>query len=149
MSEGLDVIIIDDEEEVCSVITETIAKFYSWGEILTFTDIDEAAHYCLTCRNGIMIFILDVFVGDKNGFAFLDAIEERFPSACNDTIMITGKASDDVVNMCVAQDVNYLLEKPVKPYALQLAVRSIVNKYLTFAKRLLKDADFARSVSRV
>ena len=63
--------------------------------------------------------------------------------------MITGKASDDVVDMCVASDVNHLLEKPVRPYALQLAVRSIINKYLRFAKTLLRDSDFADSVDKI
>lgn len=62
--------------------------------------------------------------------------------------MITGNANDDVVNMCVASDVNHLLEKPIKAYALQLAVRSIVSKYLKFTKRLLQNPAFADSVSK-
>jgi hypothetical protein len=49
--------------------------------------------------------------------------------------------------MCVASDVNHLLEKPIKPYALQLAVRAIAEKYLKFAKRLFKDPEFAKSIS--
>jgi len=44
--------------------------------------------------------------------------------------------------------VNHLLEKPVKPYALQLAVRSIVSKYLKFAKLLLTNTDFAETIGR-
>ena len=34
------------------------------------------------------------------------------------------------------------------PYALQLAVRAIAMKYLTFAKRLLRDPAFAADVSK-
>ncbi len=149
MSAGLDVIIIDDEQNICEVISQMIGKFYVWGEILCFNDVDKALEYCLKQDVGVAIFILDVFIGDKNGFSFLDVVEKRFPSAANDTIMITGKASNDVVDMCVATGVNHLLEKPIKPYALQLAVRSIVNKYLSFAKRLLTDPLFAESIERI
>jgi AmiR/NasT family two-component response regulator len=63
--------------------------------------------------------------------------------------MITGNANDDVVDMCVASGVNHLLEKPVRPYALQLAVRAIVSKYLKFAKLLLNDQEFAENIERI
>ncbi|MBN2298211.1 MAG: response regulator [Deltaproteobacteria bacterium] len=149
MSDGLDIVIIDDEENVCEVLAEQIKDYYTWGEIITFTDVDKAITYCLGRDNGIMIFILDVFVGNNNGFYFLDAIAEKYQAAYQDTIMITGKADDDVVDMCVATGVNHLLEKPVRPYALQLAVRGIIAKYLKFAKRLLQDPDFAESVEKI
>jgi len=51
--------------------------------------------------------------------------------------------------MCLASNVNYLLEKPLKPYALQLAVRAITAKYLDFAKKLLIDQRFAENVARL
>jgi hypothetical protein len=53
------------------------------------------------------------------------------------------------VDMCLASNVTYLLEKPVKPYALQLAVRAITAKYLNFAKKLLRDPSLAQSISRL
>ncbi len=148
MSDGLDVIIIDDEKNVCDVLASIVKKFYTWGDVITFNDVDDAIAYCISNSESICIFILDVFVGHENGFYFLDAIEEKFPSAREDTIMVTGNASDQVVDMCVASGVNHLLEKPVKPYALQLAVRSIVTKYLNFAKKLLQDPAFAENVSK-
>jgi hypothetical protein len=49
----------------------------------------------------------------------------------------------------VASGVSHLLEKPVRPYALQLAVRSIVSKYLKFAKMLLNNPDFAETIGRI
>lgn len=148
MADGLDVIIVDDEVNVCEVLAANIRKFYTWGAVHVFSDVDEAITYCQRQDSGVAIFILDVFVGNENGFAFLDAIEDNFPSCREDCIMITGNASDNVVDMCVASGVNHLLEKPVKLYALQLAVRSIVNKYLNFAKRLLADPAFAENVAR-
>lgn len=149
MSDGLDVVIVDDEQHVCEVLAETIKKFYTWGDIITFNDYESAVTYCLSRDKGLMVFVLDVFVGESNGFAFLDAIAEKYPNAPLDTIMVSGMASDDVVDMCIATSVNHLLEKPVRNYALQLAVRSIVMKYVKFAKRLLGDAELAEIVDRI
>lgn len=149
MSDGLDILVIDDEKNVCDVLEEQIREFYVWGEIVTFTDVDRAIEYCLNRDSSFMIFILDVFVGKNNGFYFLDAIAGKYPSAYQDTIMITGNASDDVVDMCVASEVSHLLEKPIRPYALQLAVRSIISKYLKFAKILLEDHEFAEGVEKI
>ena len=87
-----------------------------------------------------------MFLNNSTGFIFLDSISERYPMAYEDAIMMSGNASDDVVNMCVAANITYLLEKPVKAYALQLAVRAIVNKYINFAKRLLEDPDLAGDI---
>jgi DNA-binding NarL/FixJ family response regulator len=148
MSDELDVIIVDDDPGVCDVLTDIIKKFYTWGDVISFTDVDEAISYCLSREVGVGIFVIDVFLGGKSGFCFLDSIREKFPAVNEDTIIISGSASDDVVNMCISSDVNYLLEKPVRPYALQLAVRAIVMKYLTFARRLLRDPAFAAEVSK-
>jgi CheY-like chemotaxis protein len=88
--------------------------------VISFSNADEAIDYCLQRDVGVAIFIIDVFLGGLSGFYFLDAIEKKFPTAHEDSIIISGNASDDVVNMCLASRVNYLLEKPIKPYALQL-----------------------------
>jgi DNA-binding NtrC family response regulator len=149
MPEGLDVIIIDDDATVCDLIATIVKRFYTWGEVLAFSDSEKAMKYCKQRDIGVAIFIVDVFLGGVSGFYFLDAVEERFPTAHSDAIIITGNASDDIVNMCIASEVNHLLEKPIKPYALQLAVRAIAEKYLKFAKRLFQDPDFAKSVSGI
>ena len=148
MSDELDVIIVDDDPAVCEVISKIIKSFYTWGDVLSYTDVDEAISYCLSREIGVGIFVIDVFLSGKSGFDFLEAIEEKFPSAHEDSIIITGNASDDVVNMCISSDVTYLLEKPIRPFALQLAVRAIVMKYLTFAKRLLRDPSFAANMPK-
>lgn len=148
MSDGLDLVIIDDNPDVCKLISSIVNSFYTWGEVIDFVDVGEALSYCQGCDIGVGIFIIDVFLEGQSGFDFLKKIEEKFPSIYEDTIIITGNASDEVVNTCIISNVNYLLEKPIRPYALQLAVRSIVMKYLTFAKRLLKDPVFAADVSR-
>ncbi|MBU0986698.1 MAG: response regulator [Proteobacteria bacterium] len=147
MSDGLDVIIVDDEPSVCDVINKIVSGFYVWGDVMAFKDADEAMTYCLNREVGIAIFIVDVFLGGKSGFYFLDTIAEKFTSVHEDTIIITGQASDDVVNMCIASGINYLLEKPIRSYALQLAVRAIMTKYLKFARKLLQDPYFAGRVA--
>ena len=149
MNDGLDVIIVDDDLEICETVSELVKNFYVWGDVLAFPDIEEGRAHCLKHESGIAILILDVFLGNGTGFTFLESIAGRFPSAYEDTIIITGNASDDVVNMCVASDVYYLLEKPIRSYALQFAIRAIVTKYIRFAKRILMDPSFAHSVKEV
>ena len=148
MSDGLPIIIVDDDPSVCEVISEIVKRFYTWGEVLAFTDSDEALSFCRRQKTGVAIFILDVFLGKKSGFDFLNSILDKFPMAHQDTIIITGNASDEVVKMCVASDITYLLEKPIRPYALQLAIRAIVSKYVKFAKKLLQDPLLAKSILR-
>lgn len=148
MSNELDIIIVDDDPDVCRTISDIIKSFYTWGEVLAFTDVDEAAVYCLSCDVGVGIFVIDVYLGGQSGFDFLETIKEKFPVAHEDAIIITGNASDDVVDRCIQADVTYLLEKPMRTYALQLSVRAIVMKYIKFAKRLLQDPVFAKNVSR-
>lgn len=149
MSDGLDVIILDDDPGISEVVSELIESFYTWGKVYSFSDPDKAISFCLERDIGVAIFVIDVFLGGLSGFYFLDAIESKYPTAHEDAIIISGNASDDVVNMCLASNVNYLLEKPVKPYALQLAVRAITAKYLDFAKKLMQDTGFAESVARL
>jgi CheY-like chemotaxis protein len=149
MPDGLNLIIVDDDPVMCELLSEMVRRFYSWGKVIAFTDPMKAVSYCQSQETGVAIFILDVFLEHTTGFNFLDAVVNKFPTAHEDTIIITGNASDDVVNMCVASDITYLLEKPIKPYALQLAVRAIVSKYIRFAKRLLVDPIFAENVTRV
>jgi CheY-like chemotaxis protein len=149
MSDGLDVIVIDDDKGICDIIKELVESFYSWGDVISFSNADKAIDYCLQRDVGVAIFIIDVFLGGLSGFYFLDAIEKKFPTAHEDSIIISGNASDDVVNMCLASRVNYLLEKPIKPYALQLAVRAITGKYLDFAKKLLQDSTYADSIAKL
>jgi len=147
MSESLDVIIVDDDPAVCEVISKIVKRFYTWGQVKAFTKAEEAISFCQSRKSSVAIFILDVFLGEETGFGFLEAIVDKFPLAYQDTIIITGNASDDVVNMCVASDITFLIEKPVRAYALQLAVRAIVAKYLKFAKRILRDPHLAESIT--
>jgi CheY-like chemotaxis protein len=149
MAEGLNVIIVDDDPVTCELLSEKIERFYTWGKVITFTDPIEAVYYCQSQETGVAIFVLDVFLEHTTGFNFLDAIVNKFPMAHQDTIIITGNASDDVVNMCVASDITYLLEKPIRPHALQFAIRAIVTKYMRFAKKLLMDPLFAENVAKV
>ena len=149
MSDGLDVIVLDDDLSICEIISELIESFFTWGNVYCFSKADEAISYCLQRNTGVAIFVVDVFLNGLSGFYFLDAIENKYHRAYEDTIIISGNANNDVVNMCLASRVHYLLEKPLKPYALQLAVRAITAKYLDFAKKLLRDPEFAQNVARL
>ncbi|MEW6184351.1 MAG: response regulator [Thermodesulfobacteriota bacterium] len=146
MVESLDVIIVDDDPVICDVISMMVKLFYTWGQVYAFTKSEEALAFCRKKESSVAIFILDVFLEDDTGFGFLEAIVDKFPWAYQDTIIITGNVSEDVVNMCVASNITYLVEKPIRPYTLQLAVRAIVAKYITFAKAILKDPLLAKSI---
>lgn len=148
MTDTLDVVVLDDDQGVCEVVTDIIKDFYTWGNVYSFTDVDEAISYCLSREVGVAIFVVDVYLSGKNAFSFLDAIADKYPMAFEDAVIITGKASADIVNVCIASDINYLLEKPIRPYALQLAVRAIVSKYLRFAKKLYMNPELMKSVAK-
>jgi len=147
MPDGLDVIIVDDDRDICELISSIVNQFYTWGDVISFRDYNKAIQYCLKREIGVAIFVIDVFLGEISGFSFLDSVEDKFPTAHSDAIIITGNASNDIVDMCVASNVNHLLEKPIKPYALQMAVRAIAEKYLKFAKKLFQDQTYAKSIA--
>ncbi len=147
MPYGLPLIIVDDEALMCRVIAGFVEPFYVWGDVHVFSNPEEAVSFCLSRETGVAVFILDVFLGARTGFEFLEAIRPKFPLAPQDTIIMTGNASEEVVNMCIASDITYLLEKPIKQYALQLAVRAIVSKYIKFARVLLQDPIMAQRVT--
>lgn len=149
MSTGLDVIIVDDDSEILEITADTINRFYVWGDVFVFSNYEDAIEYCQLRQSSIAVFVVDVFLGENTGFSFLDALSTKFPGIYEDAVMITGDASDEVVNACVASGINHLLEKPVRPYALQLAVRAIVAKYISFSRRLVKNPEFANLVSNL
>ena len=99
MPEGIDVIIVDDDPEVCEGLTRLIQLFYVWGDVLSFSDVDEATAHCLKRDNDLAVFVVDVFLGEKSGFYFLDSIAEKFPMVHEDTVIITGHASNEVVDV--------------------------------------------------
>lgn len=149
MSDGLDVIIVDDDPGIGQMLKEMVDEYYTWGETVAFHDPHRAIDHCMQRDNGLAIFVVDVFLGGMSGFLLLDAVSGKYPSVYEDAIIISGRASEDIVNMCLASGVHYLLEKPLKPYALQLAIRAITAKYINFAKRLLQDAAFADRVANL
>ena len=149
MSNNLDVIVLDDDPQVCSLITDFLEDFYVWGKIHSFTDYQKAVSYCNRRKSGIAIFIVDVYLGKETAFDFLDAITGQYAWAAEDTIIITGNASDQIVNVCIASNITYLIEKPIKAYTLKLAVRAIADKYLVFARRILDNSHFAKSVAEI
>jgi DNA-binding NtrC family response regulator len=146
MAERLDCIVVDDDRDVCQSMAELIRHFYSWGDVMPFVSAEEALYYAKFHGPGVAIFVVDVFLGDQTAFDFLDSVASWYPMAHEDAVIVTGNASTDVVNMCVASNITYLIEKPIRPYSLQLSVRAIVSKYLRFARKLLEDPSLAESV---
>lgn len=149
MANNLDVVVLDDDPQICTLITDILKSFYVWGDIHAFTNYREALTFCKTKKLGVAIFILDVYLDKKTAFDFLEEIADDYAWASEDTLIITGNASDEIVNMCLPLSIHTLIEKPMKAYTLKLAVRAIVGKYTLFAKRILGDPDFARGVAKL
>jgi CheY-like chemotaxis protein len=146
MSDKLDCIIVDDQADVCETMAEVVRQFYSWGDIIPFVSAEEAIAYVSSHGPGVAVFVVDVFLGDQTAFDFLDSVAEWYPMAHEDAVVVTGNASNDVVDMCVASNITYLIEKPIRPFSLQMAVRAIVSKYVRFARKLLEDPALAESI---
>ncbi|KMY66508.1 histidine kinase [Desulfocarbo indianensis] len=149
MSRGLDLIILDDDVELSGLLKQMVEIFYHWGEIHVFNDALSAKRFCFDRGSSVAVFIIDVFLGDFTAFDFIESIKVHYPMVAEDSIIVTGQASEEVVNACLASDVNYLLEKPIKYYVLQFAIRAIANKYLRFARQLRHDPDFALQVDQL
>lgn len=149
MSNTLDVIILDDDPQVSMLLHRMLEKFHTHGQVFSFSDPVEAKYLLLRHNRAVAIFVLDVFLGQLTAFDFLDQIVVHYPMAYQDTVVITGKADQNVVDMCLASGVNHLLEKPIRTYALRFAVQSIVNKYVGFAQKLWEDPAFAQDVQRI
>lgn len=147
--DGLDIIIVDDDESVCEITEFIVRRFYTWGDVHAFIDLDEAYSFCMNRPYGIAIFIVDFYLGGNTGFKFLDSIKSKYKAVHEDAIIITGAADNEIVEMCLKNDVNYLLEKPIQKYALQLAVRAIATKYLRFASIMQEDPEFVSWVNSI
>ena len=149
MSTTLDVIILDDDQQVAELLENILKRFYVEGSIYPFSDMNEAKTFCFNRESSLAIFVLDFYLGESTAFDFLSSIRVHYPMAPHDTVIITGRADDKIVDICVAGEIHCLLEKPIESYALRFAIQSIVSKYHGFAKKLWEDTAFARDVKRI
>ncbi|MBW2066883.1 MAG: response regulator [Deltaproteobacteria bacterium] len=138
MSNGLKIIVLEDDPGVCGILSDMIRGFYTWGQVVSFTNPADAISYCRGLKEDVALFVLDVFLKDLTCFEFLDGISDKFPMAYENSIIISGYASEDVVNMCTASDIRHFLEKPVSLYALQHAVLNTVSRYIRWASKFCK-----------
>ena len=146
---SLDVIILDDNQVVAEMIQEMVQKFYSWGRIRAFTRLSQARSFCLEREARVAIFIIDVYLENGTGFGFLESLGREYPLAAEDTIVVAGLANEEIVEKCLDLGITHLLEKPISPYGLELAVRSVVAKYTGFLKKLSQDPDFEEMVKNM
>ncbi len=66
MSNGLDVIIVDDDPGVCKLISEIVMRFYVWGDVISIIDVDEAIEYCLNRERGFGMYSKVGFLGRES-----------------------------------------------------------------------------------
>lgn len=70
MSEGLNVVVLDDDPGISQVLKELIETFYTWGNVVAFSDAEKAIGWCLKRDVGLGIFVVDVFLKGMSGFFF-------------------------------------------------------------------------------
>ncbi|MEJ2157915.1 MAG: hypothetical protein P8X96_21510 [Desulfobacteraceae bacterium] len=63
MPEGLDVIIVDDDPTVCELVTTIVKRFYTWGDVISFSDTNKATEFCLARDIGVAIFKYELLYG--------------------------------------------------------------------------------------
>ena len=56
MSDGLDVIVVDDDPGICEIVSELIESFYTWGNVVSFSNAEKAEtipflHVYMLCAN--------------------------------------------------------------------------------------------------
>lgn len=146
---ALEVIVLDDNRVVAEMIQEMIERFYTWGRVHSFTSISEARRFCLKREARVAIFILDAYLENGTGLGFIESLAEEYPLAAEDTVVVTGMANKEIVERCLELGITHLLEKPVSPYGLELAVRSVVAKYTNFLNTLSQDPAFEEMVKNI
>ena len=123
MEKKLSILLVDDEAIVGNRLKPALTKI--GYDVEAFEDPKDAM--LRLDEKEFDIVITDIMMSEVNGIQLLEFVQSK--NERTKVIMITGYASEDVVNRCVASDVHHLLEKPIEPYALQLALRAIVAKY--------------------
>ena len=145
------ILMIDDDPEFVDATSNLLdAKGY---EVVSAPNGKEGLEKAQ--KNKPNLILLDVMMTTKSeGFDVAREMHKDKSLRNTPVIMITGVRKEMNLPFGFEPDETWLpvervLEKPVKPYALQLAVRAIAEKYLNFAKKLFQDPDFARSVSSI
>ncbi len=146
---SLDVVILDDNQVVAEMLQEMVKRFYTWGQVHAFTSLNRARSFCLEREARVAIFILDVYLENGTGLGFIESLAQEYPLAAEDTVIVAGMATEEIVERCLDLGITHLLEKPVNPFGLELAVRSVVAKYTNFLDILSKDPDLEEMVKNI
>ncbi len=104
--EALDVLVVDDEQSICMLLRDVLARF--GHRVETLQDARLALELCAE-RKFDLIF-LDIKMPGMNGLDALKALKEIRPDAT--FVMITGFAQTDVVEECMKSGASACLGKP-------------------------------------
>jgi len=104
--EALDVLVVDDEQSICMLLHDVLARF--GHRVETLQDARLAIDLC-SKRKFDLVF-LDIRMPGMNGLDALKALKELCPDATY--VMITGFAQNDVVEECMNSGASACLGKP-------------------------------------
>jgi response regulator RpfG family c-di-GMP phosphodiesterase len=140
-------LVIDGQEQNCELLEQMLKSFCNLANIKTFMDPDKAKAYCLNHQEKIFIIIVNVYLGGSTAFSFINELLPTIPTVNQDTIILTGADTPDILQSCREWGVHHVLVKPFEIHQLELAVRSIVSKYTAFAPMILRDDALMSKVS--
>jgi DNA-binding NtrC family response regulator len=117
----LDVLVVDDEPSICSVLEEALGR---WRCRVTACTTGEQAIKEADLHTFDIVFI-DVMMPGMNGLQVLQALQRAIPKAV--FIMITGSVDSELVGGCLSEGALLSLCKPFSIAGLLELVRDIAN----------------------
>ncbi len=119
------VLIIDDDLGIRDGLTVLLQKFFL---VESAASGKEAVD--IISKRLHDIYIIDLFLGDMNGFEILSFIKENYPSAI--TIILTGYGNDDDILKAKRLGANEFLHKPISFKQLKEVIDKLSNEKYDF-----------------
>lgn len=133
------VLVVDDEEELLSMIKECVESF---GYHCTRASSGKEALRILS-QNQIDIVITDIMMPEMNGIELTAIIKENYKA---DVIMMTGFTANFSFESVIAQGASDFIQKPFEINELQIRLKRVLKERSVLADRNRALADLERNM---
>ncbi len=124
-TEGLRVLVIDDEEPLRGVIDRILGRA---GHRAVLADSGKAALRILARDAEFDVVVCDLMMPGISGVAVLEYIEENHPHLLPRTMLLTGGALTDQTADAIERHSSRVVHKPIGPVQLMSAINKIVDQ---------------------
>ena len=125
LSKPFRLLIVDDDEEMCQLITDILASEFEKDTLeLTYTNSSQEAEQILASEE-ISIVITDMNMPKLNGY---DIAKKCLATKSSHVIVLTGDTSLAVSLTCFRDGIFALLKKPISEEKLIHAIRVCVDR---------------------